>query len=55
MPSMSTRATSGRVNSGGGASPRASIPRTLVPYSATRSSGPWGHVLGEAMAPHARQ
>ena len=41
---MSTEATSGRVNSGGGACPARSISRTLVPLKVTRSVSPCGHV-----------
>ena len=42
-------ATSGRENSCGGRSPSRSISRTFVPERETRSSSPWGHVLGDAI------
>ena len=46
---MSTSATSGRVNSTGGRSPRASISRTRVPDRKTRSSGDEGEVFSVAI------
>ena len=48
-------ATSWRVNSAGGSSPRPSISRTFVPLRKTWSSLPCGQVLIEAMLPQARQ
>ena len=48
---MSTRATSGRVNSTGGTSPSPSISRTFVPERKTRSSGPCGHDFVLAIEP----
>jgi len=54
-PSISTRETSGRVNSGGSGSPRSSIWRTCVPERITCSDGSCGHVLELTMPPHLRQ
>ena len=45
----SIAANSGRVNSGGGASPARSISRTLVPDSMTRSASLCGQVLNDAI------
>ena len=55
MPSISTRATSARVNSGGGTSPLVSICRTCVPLSVTRADSSCGHVLVDAIPPHREQ
>src|SRR5262249_35167304 len=44
-------AISGRENSGGGIEPARSMSRTCVPESSTRSSGPAGLDLVEAMPP----
>ena len=46
-------ATSARLNSTGGRSPRPSISRTFVPERKTRSSAGCGQVLVEAMPPQA--
>jgi hypothetical protein len=52
MASMRIWATSGRENSFGGFLPARSISRTFVPDRITRSSSPWGHVLGVAIWSH---
>src|SRR5690606_41468183 len=44
-PSIKTRTTSGRENSGGGMIPSLNMARTLVPDSITWCSSPWGQVL----------
>jgi hypothetical protein len=49
---MSTAATSGRENSGGGAMPPFSMSLTCVPDSAMRSSGVWGQVLMLPISSH---
>ncbi len=48
-------ANSGRVNSGGGASPARSISRTFVPDSIKRSSSVCGQVLNDAIELHRLQ
>lgn len=44
-PSIKTRTTSGRENSGGGMIPSFNMARTLVPDRITWCSSPWGQVL----------
>src|SRR5207253_3888000 len=53
--SSSTRATSGRVNSGGRSAPSSSSFLTAVPLNVWCSSFGCGHVRVEAMPPHAEQ
>ena len=48
-------ASSGRVNSGGGASPARSISRTFVPDSIKRSASVCGQVLNDAIELHRLQ
>lgn len=55
IPSISTCATSGRENCGGGLIPSRSISRTLVPERWTCSDLSCGQVLLEAMLPHLLQ
>src|ERR687889_705447 len=55
MPSISTSITSGRLNSGGGYSPRPSISRTFVPEKNTCFSLSCGQVFAEAMFWQSRQ
>jgi hypothetical protein len=50
IDSINTRATSGRLNCGGGTSPAASISRTRVPLRVTWCERSCGQVLAEAMA-----
>src|SRR5262249_353609 len=52
---MSTSATSGRENSGGGSSPFPNISRTLVPERLTCDSGPPGAVLAVPICPVTRE
>src|SRR5262245_46641032 len=54
-PSIRTCATSGRVNSTGGVSPRESISRTRVPLRLTWCDWSWGQVLSDAIPSHLRQ
>jgi energy-coupling factor transporter ATP-binding protein EcfA2 len=49
IPSISTSTTSGRENSGGGYSPRASISCSLASEIKTWEEGSWGQVLEETM------
>lgn len=49
MPSIRISATSGRENSGGGYSPRASISCSLASERKTCEEGSWGQVLEETM------
>src|SRR6266508_1692999 len=55
IASISTRATSGRLNWIGGTSPAASISRTFVPLSVTCSERSCGQVFAEAIASHVLQ
>src|SRR5262245_32421460 len=54
-PSIRTCATSGRVNSTGGISPRESISRTRVPLRLTWCDWSCGQVLSDAIPSHLRQ
>ncbi len=55
IASISTRATSGRLNSGGGVCPWRSISRTRVPERLTWCSSPCGQVFSVAMLPQRLQ